>query len=406
MKVNITVAGSAPFSLDVERTITVEEFKKLLVEDEHFPKSLNYETIRIIHFGKFLDDGTKTLEDYKVNENGRIIVYVQKKPAPPAPSKQPEAQAQESSTSQSNASSTGPVAPQQVQQAPILPPTQEQQQSMASPISSTTPVSNPSPSSEPVVDVEKLQQMLLMGFDEHQSRRALAASGGNVEIAVDYVLSGNIPERAAPTPLGGAGGMLPPGINITEAAVQNLLAFLQENDPETYQQVRSNPAFLAQLLAQVGVLPQQVQSSGDSSAGRDERADSHVSEEIPELAQGTAALSAELTPAEESQVREISEMTGLDHDRCKIVFVRLGRNPNVACDIIFECLDRLRTMSPAQIDFTFLQMQYRSMAAAAAQGGQEHESGAFRYDSDDDDRRSDSDEEDEEEDGGDDDFYL
>ena len=374
------------------------------------------DSIKIIHFGKFLDDAEKTLEEYKVAENARIIIYVNKKPVAQHSSdaQQKTVAQQGTNPSTSNSSvSQGPVVPPasvgQPQQAPassssptinrpIVPPLPPSSTSLSNPTAggpATSAPTNPSPvapaPSLPPVDTEKLQQMLLMGFDEDKSRKALISANGNVELAVDYVLSGNIPEPAPrpaqPNPGFGASG---PG----QTELQQLMLYLQQNDPETYAQVRANPALLNQLLEQARMYlsnprpPSSVVPPGGTTGG---------APAAPSNPGAVGALATVLTPDETEKVRQISELTGLDMDRCKVVFVRLGRNPDVACDVIFESSDRLRALSPMEIDYMFISMQQRAAAASAA-----NNHGDVGYDSDDGSSMSEGGSDD----GDDDDFYL
>ena len=192
MKINITVAGSAPFSIDVDKDINIADFKELIVHNEHFPKGIAEDTIKIIHFGKFLDDPVKTLDEYKIAENARIIIYINRKPASqPAGNPQQKTVAQQNAGSSPNenntanasapASSTAPVPesadkPQQDSGAsqsssslvnrPIVPPAASPSSSSTTTTTTTAPASAPAPALPPV-DAHKLQQMLMMGFEEN-----------------------------------------------------------------------------------------------------------------------------------------------------------------------------------------------------------------------------------------------
>lgn len=426
------MTGSVPFTVEVEKDMTVKDFKEFLKSNEHFPKSMTYESIRIISFGKFLDDETKTLEDYRVNEGGRIIVYVQKKPAAPAPAPAPApvpAQVPSSTTPITPPVTTtdAPASPAAGEEmaggnregaasgSEILPPAPAQQPIQPAPLPPVQPpapaIPAPAPAAPagPEVDPDKLAQLVGMGFNENDSRRALAAARGNVEMAVDYIISGNIP---APPPAAPAVGAVaaPPGVSQEE--VQRLLRYLQENDPETYAQVSSNPVLLQQLLIQAGILRPAASAAPAQGFGAPFGNPNPIAAgpgfgAIPGA--GAGALGIALSEAEQGQVRSISEITGLDEERCKVIFARLGRSPDAACDIIFEYGDKFRALTPAQLDAMFAQMQRNAAAAAAAGGMPGGGAGQFGYDSDDDDSGSSDDGnsgDDDDDDRGDDDFYL
>lgn len=40
-----------------------------------------------------------------------------------------------------------------------------------------------------------MDSLLAMGFDEISSREALAAAGGNVDVALEMILGGTLPEQ-------------------------------------------------------------------------------------------------------------------------------------------------------------------------------------------------------------------
>ena len=50
-----------------------------------------------------------------------------------------------------------------------------------------------------------MQQLSVMGFEEGLARRALAATGGDVQASIAAILNNSVPEVGAVAPLGGAG---------------------------------------------------------------------------------------------------------------------------------------------------------------------------------------------------------
>jgi UV excision repair protein RAD23 len=72
-----TISGSS-FSLDAELTTSVGDLKAA-VEASQGPPMLK-DSMKLVYKGKVLEDNSKAISEYNVDESGFLVVFVQKKP--------------------------------------------------------------------------------------------------------------------------------------------------------------------------------------------------------------------------------------------------------------------------------------------------------------------------------------
>jgi hypothetical protein len=84
MKITVKTLSGKQLPLEIEASFTILQVKQH-IEKEH---DLKADTLKLIAYGKVLDDDSKTAEDYKIKENDFIVAMTQK--AKPAPKKKEE----------------------------------------------------------------------------------------------------------------------------------------------------------------------------------------------------------------------------------------------------------------------------------------------------------------------------
>ena len=184
--------------------------------------------MKLIHSGKVLKDD-ETLADKGVTEQSFLVCMVTKpKRARPAPAPAP-------------APAPTPAAP-----APAPAP------------SAPAPAPAATPQNDEFVSPEALAQLNAMGFGhEEQSRAALRAAMGNVDMAVEFLMNG-IPEEQPSQ-----------NVEMTEAQAASPLAVLRAHPQfdELRRTIQANPASLQQVLQGLGREdPQLLQTIKDNQA--------------------------------------------------------------------------------------------------------------------------------------------
>ena len=142
---------------------TVKDLKNEIEKLHGFDSS----QIKLLYNGKVLED-SKTIEEYQIKEENIIIMMNTKpkaKPSPP-PSEQPKQEEQ-------------PKKEEQTKQEEQ--PKKEEEQ--------------PKQQEQPKPDyTQQINSLVDMGYEREKVEKAINASKGNVDVAIEYLTSGNIPE--------------------------------------------------------------------------------------------------------------------------------------------------------------------------------------------------------------------
>ena len=135
---------------------TIKDLKNAIEKAHGFDSNL----MKLLHNGAILDD-SKTLKDYNIKEENVVIMMNSKaKPKVQTNPPQPETKPQE------------------------LPPEKKE------------PSQSPSESIKPNMS-DKVNSLVDMGYEKEKVEKALNAANGNLDLAIEYLNSGNIPERSA-----------------------------------------------------------------------------------------------------------------------------------------------------------------------------------------------------------------
>lgn len=222
MKVSVKTLKGEQFVVEVENSDTIGDVKRKI---EQSKSELAADRQKLIHAGKvLLDDMIVADSGIKENEYIVCMVTAAKKPV--------------STTPAPSTTTSAPVQQQPVQTQPIP------QQQNPPPIQS-----QPIPQAAPVISDKAVADLIEMGFVEADVRAALRAARGNSQLAVEYLMSGHIPEERASsqqqhTHAPASGNSAQPG------SLEQLRHHPQLNSLKAL--VQQNPAALSQVLESIG----------------------------------------------------------------------------------------------------------------------------------------------------------
>ncbi|VDP66711.1 unnamed protein product [Echinostoma caproni] len=248
MKVTFKTLKQQTFQLELQEDDLVREVKKRIEAEKGSEFSASSQ--KLIHSGKVMED-EKTLKEYKVSDKGFIVVMSTPKQPPKETSPPTEKQPTSDTASPQPASQPAPPPATAVEATPATQPT---------PASISTTAA-----SGAINEGIGGENALVTGAEYERSVvRALRASFNNPDRAVEYLLSGNIPnigiaepsaapERTAPEPARpDAPGeeQSPPESAASDDPIAALASLPQ------FQQMRAlvqeNPELLPQLIQQIG----------------------------------------------------------------------------------------------------------------------------------------------------------
>ena len=164
MKLILKNLKQVQYNVEIEsEKNTVKDLKNEIEKLHGFDSNL----IKLLHNGKVLED-SKTLEEYQIKNENVIIMMNTKPKAKPNPQPQPQPQPSEQPKSES---------PKKEEEKPK----KEEEK----------PKTNYS---------EQINSLVDMGYEREKVEKAINASKGNIDLAIEYLTSGNIPEAAPNNP--------------------------------------------------------------------------------------------------------------------------------------------------------------------------------------------------------------
>ena len=193
MKLKLKNLRQQEFDIEIESDKKTVKDLKLEIEKAYgFDASL----IKLLHSGLVLEDA-KTLEDYKIKEGNVVIMMATKK--------------------------------KQVEQPPQPAPNPNPQ-----PVPNPNPQPNPQPQEQPKPSEnkpnysEKVNSLVDMGYEKEKAEKAIQAAHGSVDLALEFLNSGNIPESTGNVNIPGSDSNLPPEL-VKNASIIKIICM---NNPE------------------------------------------------------------------------------------------------------------------------------------------------------------------------------
>jgi len=202
MKLILKNLKQVQYNVEVEsEKSTVKDLKNEIEKEHGFDSNL----IKLLHNGKVLED-SKTLEEYQIKDEYVIIMMNTKpkaKPNPP-PAEQPKPE------------------PQKVEEQPK----KEEE--------------------KPKQDfTQQINSLVDMGYEREKVEKALNASKGNIDLAIEYLSSGNIPDSAPNNQQNQQSQQNPPSSTQTRLPMElrrnaSLMKIICRNDPERIFNILNN----------------------------------------------------------------------------------------------------------------------------------------------------------------------
>ena len=202
MKLILKNLKQVQYNVEVEsEKSTVKDLKNEIEKEHGFDSNL----IKLLHNGKVLED-SKTLEEYQIKDEYVIIMMNTKpkaKPNPP-PAEQPKPE------------------PQKVEEQPK----KEEE--------------------KPKQDfTRQINSLVDMGYEREKVEKALNASKGNLDLAIEYLSSGNIPDSAPNNQQNQQSQQNPPSSTQTRLPLElrrnaSLMKIICRNDPERIFNILTN----------------------------------------------------------------------------------------------------------------------------------------------------------------------
>ena len=202
MKLILKNLKQVQYNVEVEsEKSTIKDLKNEIEKEHGFDSNL----IKLLHNGKVLED-SKTLEDYQIKDEYVIIMMNTKpkaKPNPP-PAEQPKPE------------------PQKVEEQPK----KEEE--------------------KPKQDFsQQINSLVDMGYEREKVEKAINASKGNIDLAIEYLSSGNIPDSAPNNQQNQQSQQNPPSSTQTRLPLElrrnaSLMKIICRNDPERIYNILTN----------------------------------------------------------------------------------------------------------------------------------------------------------------------
>lgn len=250
MNLTIKTLKGGKFAIEVDPSQKIGEVKGIVSATKpEFPA----ENMKLIHSGKVLKDDV-TVGECNIKPSDFLVCMVtkpKKSPAPPAASTTTETSNNSTATpaTASSSTATATATSSESTTATTAPPststttegTTRASSSTSAPSTSATTTSTPSTTQDEFPS-EVVSNLTSMGFPEAEVRACLRASGGNPDVAVEYLMNG-IPPSASAT------SQMPLSASSTDP-LEALRNHPQFNSLR--QLVQSNPSMLQAVLTQIG----------------------------------------------------------------------------------------------------------------------------------------------------------
>ncbi|KAL4493999.1 hypothetical protein ABPG72_022016 [Tetrahymena utriculariae] len=317
MKINIkTLKGTDFFDVNLEETATVAELKDKIATEKQKEK----DTIKLVHKGKQLTEETKTLGELGIKDNDFVILmFFQKKAEKEDAPQQAQSATTANTTSTTTTASTTATNPTNVPKPAVSQP------------ATTQATGSQGQGNELLQGAEleaKIQEIENMGFERTKILQALKAAYYNPERAVDYLLSGNIPQvrEGGQQPQLGA-GLQGPGLEQLAQLAQN------PQFQHIAQAIRQNPALLQPVMQQLAqtnpevarLLQQNPQAFLQLLVAASEN----------EGGQTLPPNAIQVTPEEKADIDDIISM-GFDKNDALEAYITCDKNKELAINYLFD----------------------------------------------------------------------
>ena len=296
MKLILKNLKQVQYNVEVEsEKVTVKDLKNEIEKNHGFDSSL----IKLLHNGKVLEDA-KTLEEYQIkNENVIIMMNTKPKVKPnPQPIEVPK-----------------PSEPKKEE-----PPKAEE---------------------KPKTDYsQQISSLIEMGYEREKVEKALNASKGNVDLALEYLNSGNIPEPSQNPP---SQPSQPSAGNTSNLPLElrrnaSLMKVVCRNEPEKIFNIlnsikQRSPALLNKIKEHEEEFKNYLVSPINQE---DIDAFKLLQEDLRGLSHGGNRVEIRLSPEEAAAVKRLKDLGNFTENDVLQAYFACDKNEELAANFLFE----------------------------------------------------------------------
>lgn len=357
MLVTVKTLTNITFKIELVPTDTIKEVKEKI----HKEKGDDYkvELQKLILLGKVLED-SKTVGEYGISESSSIVCFASK------PKVTPSSGASTSAPAAAAAPAATP-APTPAAAAPTPAPAATPAPTPAAPTTpapaTTTPAAPAAETSDPSLvvgdDYERsVNEMMSMGYPRSQIVAAMRASFNNPDRAMEYLLSGQIPnidegeseemsgdERPAAetgtAPASGLGGEDPLAFLRSQPQFAQMRALLQQNPsllaPLLQQLAQSNPQLLTLINEHQNEFYNMINEPMDSESSSSGGSTTGTNPAAPAApaAGGPTRQSITITQTEREAIDRLKAL-GFPEGMCVQAYFACEKNENLAANFLLS----------------------------------------------------------------------
>jgi len=291
MKLKLKNLRQQEFDIEIESDKkTVKDLKLEIEKSYGFDASL----IKLLHSGLVLEDA-KTLEDYKIKEGNVVIMMATKKkqaeqPPQPVPNPNPNPQ----------------------------PNPQPQEQ--------------PKPSENKPNYADQVNSLVDMGYEKEKAEKAIEAAHGSVDLALEFLNSGNIPESTGNQNIPSSGSS---NSNLPVELVKNasIIKILCMNNPEKITNLLNT--FKERHPDLINLIKQHEEEFKNLLVSPISQEDINNFKEIEQELRRPQGPSIRLTKEESDAVKRLQEL-GFSQAEAVQAYIACDKNEEMAANFLFE----------------------------------------------------------------------
>jgi len=291
MKLKLKNLRQQEFDIEIESDKkTVKDLKLEIEKSYGFDASL----IKLLHSGLVLEDA-KTLEDYKIKEGNVVIMMATKKkqaeqPPQPVPNPNPNPQ----------------------------PNPQPQEQ--------------PKPSENKPNYADQVNSLVDMGYEKEKAEKAIEAAHGSVDLALEFLNSGNIPESTGNQNIPSSGSS---NSNLPAELVKNasIIKILCMNNPEKITNLLNT--FKERHPDLINLIKQHEEEFKNLLVSPISQEDINNFKEIEQELRRPQGPSIRLTKEESDAVKRLQEL-GFSQAEAVQAYIACDKNEEMAANFLFE----------------------------------------------------------------------
>lgn len=291
MKLKLKNLRQQEFDIEIESDKKTVKDLKLEIEKAYgFDASL----IKLLHSGLVLEDA-KTLEDYKIKEGNVVIMMATKK--------------------------------KQAEQPPQPVPNPNQ-----NPQPNPQPQEQPKPSENKPSYADQVNSLVDMGYEKEKAEKAIEAAHGSVDLALEFLNSGNIPESTGNQNIPSSGSS---NSNLPAELVKNasIIKILCMNNPEKITSLLNT--FKERHPDLINLIKQHEEEFKNLLVSPISQEDINNFKEIEQELRRPQGPSIRLTKEESDAVKRLQEL-GFSQAEAVQAYIACDKNEEMTANYLFE----------------------------------------------------------------------